>query len=505
MGSEQNKTLPSDKKEKAKKKPRKDRKSIGWIIGVVVLILIAITFILPTTIFSGSSAADVVFGRYNEKDIALNDVYFQTALNSALSRAQGSGDSLTQNYTAFNDAFMMTAFNLATTEMAEAAGYTVTDGEIDSAIVSSGYYNDANGNPDINRYNSTSDYEKNLLRDTVRTELPMQTVIDDFTTVNASSDEVSFVTMLASTTRSFEYAYINSSLYPDEDTIRYAEENSDRFRTMDLSVITFPTESEAQTVLDQIGSGTLTFEDASANSIDSYQANGGVIGRSMLYSVEGFLSDANDAVRIFEAEEGALVGPIRTYLGYSIFRADTAPAAADTTDRSALNEIKTYIQNHETEVMNTFLDETAAAFEDRLSAGEDFYDIAYDMGVQIVDVPETNANPYNFPSLSTFAQTDPVGGLSSALNSDSDYYTALFSAEEGMVLPVQNADGARVITKVGAMNEGRVSTTHIETMYPFLVDQMSLMDLQNAVFSSPNFENNFMEVFLSRMLRTTTV
>ena len=91
------------------------------------------------------------------------------------------------------------------------------------------------------------------------------------------------------------------------------------------------------------------------------------------------------------------------------------------------------------------------------------------------------------------------------MNSDSDYYTALFSAEEGMVLPVQNADGARVITKVGAMNEGRVSTTHIETMYPFLVDQMSLMDLQNAVFSSSNFENNFMEVFLSRMLRTTTV
>ena len=39
----------NDKENKPKKKNTK--KSLGWIIGVVVLILISLTFILPSTMF----------------------------------------------------------------------------------------------------------------------------------------------------------------------------------------------------------------------------------------------------------------------------------------------------------------------------------------------------------------------------------------------------------------------------------------------------------------------
>ena len=46
-------TFPSGKEKKEKeKKEKKHGRSIGWIIGVVVLILISVTFVLPTTVFS---------------------------------------------------------------------------------------------------------------------------------------------------------------------------------------------------------------------------------------------------------------------------------------------------------------------------------------------------------------------------------------------------------------------------------------------------------------------
>ena len=62
-----------------------------------------------------------------------------------------------------------------------------------------------------------------------------------------------------------------------------------------------------------------------------------------------------------------------------------------------------------------------------------------------------------------------------------------------------------MIAKVGATSDGTASTTLVDTMYPYLVQQMTVMDLQNSVFDSPLFENNFMEVFFSRMLNTVSV
>ena len=166
---------------------------------------------------------------------------------------------------------------------------------------------------------------------------------------------------------------------------------------------------------------------------------------------------------------------------------------------------KTYIARNSSDEMNAFLDESAKTFSDRVSGGEDFYDVAFDMGFEVIDVTATNANPYNFPLLSNFVQTDPMGGLAMATSSDSDYYNLLFQSEEGTVLPAEIAGDGRVIAKVGATSDGTASTTLVDTMYPYLVQQMTVMDLQNSVFDSPLFENNFMEVFFSRMLNTVSV
>ena len=508
MGSEENK-VPSTESKKNKEKAKKhhEKKSIGWIIGVVVLILISITFILPTTIFSGSGAGDLVFGKFNGKDIAYTDTYFQAQLNAALSQNQGQGDPMQMEYTALNQAFMGTAFNIAAGEMASDAGYKVTDYVVDQGIVRSGYFNDENGVPDIERYNSTSDYEKSMLRNTVESELPMQAVITDYASVRPSGSERDFVTKLASISRGFEYVYINPSAYPDDAASLYATENADRFQCMDLSIITLPTESEASAVINEINDGTSTFESiASERSVDEFASASGEMGTLMLYELEGRLNDSQNAVTIYSSDTvGALSGPYATSSGYSVFRINSLSTPVDMADEAMSEKVKTYIARNSSDEMNAFLDESAKTFSDRVSGGEDFYDVAFDMGFEVIDVTATNANPYNFPLLSNFVQTDPMGGLAMATSSDSDYYNLLFQSEEGTVLPAEIAGDGRVIAKVGATSDGTASTTLVDTMYPYLVQQMTVMDLQNSVFDSPLFENNFMEVFFSRMLNTVSV
>ena len=55
----------NDKENKPNKK--KTKKSLGWIIGVVVLILISLTFVLPSTLFYGDNSSTISFGKYDGK------------------------------------------------------------------------------------------------------------------------------------------------------------------------------------------------------------------------------------------------------------------------------------------------------------------------------------------------------------------------------------------------------------------------------------------------------
>ena len=52
--------MPVKKNDKDKKPKKKNvKKSLGWIIGVVVLILISLTFVLPSTMFYGDSSSAI--------------------------------------------------------------------------------------------------------------------------------------------------------------------------------------------------------------------------------------------------------------------------------------------------------------------------------------------------------------------------------------------------------------------------------------------------------------
>ena len=76
--------MPVKKNDKDKKPKKKNvKKSLGWIIGVVVLILISLTFVLPSTMFYGDSSSAISFGKYDGKSIDYTyDSYFYFQLQN---------------------------------------------------------------------------------------------------------------------------------------------------------------------------------------------------------------------------------------------------------------------------------------------------------------------------------------------------------------------------------------------------------------------------------------
>lgn len=491
--SEENKTV-------APKKPvKKDRKSIGWIIGVVVLILISITFILPTTIFSMGNTGDQVLGVYDGKKIKLSDTYLQNQM-SMLSQQYGSQVDPTQ---ILMQAYQTTVFAKALESEAEKAGYKVTDEVIDQIIIDSGYYNNEEGVFDVEKYNSTDKLTKDMLRSTVSTQLPAMAVTSDVSSIKTSDAELEIIKQLSAITREFEYALIDSSTYPAEMAEEYAMSNPQPFMQAGLSILTVADEESAKTIASDIANGTTTFEEAVASSsTDSYKDKAGNMGEVFYFELQNMFIDKADADVVFSTAIGSTTEPMQTLYGWSIFKMDSAIEMADFTDAETVKKANSYIATADSEMMKAYLDETTATFSSRVADGEDFNAVAEEMGVQVVQVAGTNPNPAGFPLLSSFSYTDPSYYLYYATSSDKELVKTLYSSEEGTVLPSVSVNGANIVVKVGAEKSEADENMgeYVSTIYPMLSASMIDTDLQNSIFSSSKFEDNFYEILFSQLL-----
>ena len=213
--------FPKNGNKSAEGKHKKQKKSIGWIIGVVVLILISVTFILPTTVFSGSSSIE--FGRYNGEKIELEyGNYFYNQVATLSSQYPMNAMNSLQIYM---QAYYRTVFEMALRQMAEQAGIRTTDSTVNDAIIQSGYFNNEDGVFDSEVYRNASQMEKSAVRAQVEELLPSQMVLADITSVRTSDAESDFVAALNGNTRTFQYITVGPETYPDTDAWAYAEAN----------------------------------------------------------------------------------------------------------------------------------------------------------------------------------------------------------------------------------------------------------------------------------------
>ena len=491
MSSEDNKTITFDKP----KKPH-NKKSIGWIIGVVVLILISITFILPTTALAGNH--EIIFGSIRGKDVSLTDQYFQTQASMASAQYGADANTLQGSYTIWNQAFLSTIANIGLSEMAKDAGIKTTDSYIDRAIVNSGFYSSDNGTFDPEIYENASSYDKNTFRAYIEDSVPASLVASDISRVHSSNAEMELVQEISAHGKAFDYVVLDSSLYPEEDVIAYATSNPDSFMQISFTSVTSATEDEASSLLASIANGETTIEEAAEASTSTTD---GVRENVFYFTLEDELVNAEDASLVFATAEGETTEPLQILEGYTIYNISVASHMPTDPTEEEFDEARNYIAISDAEMMNAYLDERSAEFAARIDAGEDFFSVAEEMGIDVTTVSPTTANPSGYPLFSSFQMTDPAANLLNATYFNSDYLSQLYQSEEGTVLPAQTlSSGARLITRVGEESVDNASSSYISTMYTYLKPQMAMVDLQESIFRDPTFEDDFASVFFTQIL-----
>ena len=491
--------IPENGKKSGKDK-KKHGKSAGWIIGVIVLILISVTFILPTTVFSSSNSQSIEFGSYNGESISLQLAYDNYFYNQLYTLSQTYGMSAQNMMQLYAQAFYQTVFHTALSQMADTASISVSDRMLSQGILNSGLYRDENGAFDMEAYNSASEIDKDALKKQLRDMIPAQVVYQDMTSVKTSNDEYSFVSALNSSPRSFQYITVDYDSYPDADAAAYANANQEPFMARSLSVITVATETEAEDLLTSIQNGEKTFEDAAAElSTDAYAEDNGNMGQILFNDLEGMVSSVDDITAVFSTVTGEMTTPIQGTSGWMIFRADSDTALADLTDETVLSDVKRYISLNDSETMDAYLETKSS--EVYAAAAEDFEKAASDNGLVITDVNASSYNPASSSFINGLAGNDPEGLLYNASTSDTAFQEELFKAEDNTVLGPESTGSSYIIVRpVAAENLNTSWTSYLDMMYSASMQSLTAQDIESSVLSSDTFEDNFINTYLSEVM-----
>ena len=468
----------SDNK-KNDKKPH-TKKSWLWWVGVIILILISITFILPatgiSTLFMTSS---IEFGRYNGEAITYENG--SRMYNQYLNLYMQYGpymDSTSLMMQAYYTAVVATAL----TQEAEKAGLYVSDLMVEQSILDSGYYNDASGNFDQAAYEATGASERVSIYTQVRENLPANTVLSDLTTVVSSQGEKDFVAAIANEGRTFDYVAFDYTVYPDELAAEYGASNPGPFTEIAVSSLSAASQDEANTLLAEAQADPSLFEE----------------GESTTY----FLSDLTTALGeananlVFSTVEGQFAGPFQSGSSWLIYRIDSAASLPDFTVEETLDNVRSYISDNNPELITAWAEEAANIFY--ASAQEDFDEAVTENGLEdaLHTVSATPASKGSSMFLNSFSSTDSYGMLSSAALASTDYNTQLFEAEDGAVLSPVASGNAYIVVRTGSYGETGTSSSFIDMFFDSIISMVTQDDTQNAILTSSKFEDNFLTILL---------
>jgi peptidyl-prolyl cis-trans isomerase D len=495
-------TKPASEKRADASKP-KQKITFGWILGMIILILIAISFVAGPAIqgiVGSRSSSSLNFGKYGKEPISYAyGNYFYDQVQNHADQYKGSGQDQTQVlYQIWKGAYDSTVIYNALNQLADKAGIIASDEAVKRAIINSGAYH-KDGKFDVETYQKTSEEAKARLEDQIRRSFPSQIVMDDVGSVLSSNAESEFVAAMAESGRTFTYLPVGANLYPNELAVTYALENPQLFATLDLSLISVLDQDLASSVANQIILGTTTFEDAAIqNSLDSFAAGGGVVGSLFYHNITASFTNGDDALTLLSAKDGDVLGPFESQGAWTIWKVNSAAKQADFTDEATLRGIKAYMATNESGLIDPWLDEFANQLAKEAAAeGIDEVALTYD-----IDLIEVAATPYNVAQstyMSDLSHTDPTGLLYQAATS-TDVARQLYGSDEHTLLDPIKVGSNYLIVQTGSDEEDEGMGSYISMFYDYYSGSQNQQDLTQALYASDAHQNDFLATFFNVVL-----
>lgn len=481
-----------------------------WIMSVVLLVVVVIAFVAAPIVGNASASGGLIFGSYDGHEIEyVRDgyldkqvLYFDSMYKSS---QQNLGSTEFLQYSVWKSAFDATVFHTALVAEAENAGFYTSEDQLDRILVTQGPYNDAEGRFDQEKYENTSNRQRDIIRRQMKENLYHQEALTTLTSSVIGSGEIDFLKDLVSTEKRFEIAAFRYSDFPDTEVKAFAEENSDLFRSAELSRITVKSgEKEAESLHEQLSQDPTRFTElAQTYSKDPYAEKGGVLGERRYFEMKNTISDSQALEALFSLEEGEISPVIEENDSWIIFRMDGKVAAANLARQETLDTVRTYMQNFEAGVIEDYLTSRAAAImteaEERgLSAAADSAGAAlYTTGFAPV--------MYGVPSLSYGGQTMPVFNtlriaeapqlLSGAAFNDY-FLESVASLKEDQISDPLVMNKAVILVRLDAVREAPEETlANADMMLEYAAGQWQSQQLKENVRNSDKFSDNFNTAF----------
>ena len=284
--------------------------------------------------------------------------------------------------------------------------------------------------------------------------------------------------------------------FPASEYEVYAQERSDLFRSVHLSMISIGSgEREAQRILASIIDGETTFEDAAmAFSRDAYAERGGDMGIRLMYELDWDIpeQDVRDAIAALASGEFSDV--MRSGDGWVFFRVEEAVQDADLSDETVMDKVRSYLRNFERGRMENWA----------IDQAEEFIALANEIGFEDAlsqhnmesrsfgPVPLNYGNVDLFPTLASQSVTE----LSNSA-SDHNFWSVAFSTPVNTPsTPVVQGSNVLVIYPADETEIDEFRTESIvSAVNSYWLDLNTEQSLFQYYINSPKMDDRFMDAY----------
>lgn len=494
----------NEEKQRDKRPSGFSRRPVLYVLSIVVLAVIAVALIGGPAIGGAVSRGQVSFGEYDGEPITVSPGnYFSRTYQNVAAYVQQSGQEITDQvyFSVWQTAFYETVFHMALMSAAEEAGVGVSSEAVDKAIAQwPAFQVDGRFSPE--EFQSMSNPDRLALRSYLREVLIAGQVRADISAAGTFSDsEIDFIAGMASPERRFRYVQFGFDSYPDEEVVAYGEENSDRFREINISQITIDSsEGDAESIRQQALDRTASFEDLARNqSADEFREDGGERGWAYYWDLEFDFEDVANVDELFSLEEGE-ISPVYEVGGrWRIYRVNEAPLEPDFTDSETLSEVRTYLTTFERGLIEDYL--RVAADEFARNAGEASFTAA---ASEIGQAPAlTNYFPVNYSNMNLFpsVSADANATIGSAGAFREEFLEALFGLEAGEVSePIVVRDYVFVFQLEDSRELTADRLESLQASIPPQLRQITTQAANDAVVEDDLFVDNFMQTYSTAVL-----
>ena len=499
----------SNSPKQTKEKAASGRNTFVYIGTIIILVIVVVAFVFVPS-FGGPSADGRLpdFGTYAGTPIRYEQGGYMArqvqAINDQL-KSYGYDQSGNQFFAfqVWKGAFDRTVVHTALLHEARKAGITVSEDRLNEAVLEAPEFQE-DGKFSLERYRETSEARKLAIRTSLKEEILKNQILEDVLSLRPSSREIDFLQSMSREERIIEYVILPFSAFPDEQKAVFGRDNPGKFRRINLSRITLNDEKEAGTVLADVKSGSLSFENAAkAHSKDAWAEQGGASGSRWGYELESELAQAQDAQALLTLKAGEVSPVFKTASGsWAFFRAESPAEEPDFTSPDTLKAVWDYLNKWE----RGKIEDTAFLL------GKDFAMDAAARGFQSTAVSYgltvRTAGPFPlsygdaFASGSTSLFKKVSGEELDGASSSEKFLSSAFSLAVGAVSdPILLKDAAVVLRVKEIRTADDSGVQLIAVYYPYLFAQAREMELYNKFLSSPDLKDNFTTAFF-RIFRT---